>query len=143
MVRTGEVVTRQGDTLVVVFERPETCGNCGACLTRQCASVEVPGKADPGDMVEVSMPDKDIGSVSAITYLIPLGFLLAGLLLGAALHGPLGIGMDANLFAALAGGVCLIVGLCIVYGIDRTLRKRADWQPHIVAVHPKQAKLDT
>lgn len=138
MVRPGEVVEKKDGVLTVVFERPDACGNCNGCISKKCTNVELPGDAAVGDEVEVDLPDKNVVGASAIAYLIPLAMLIAGLLLGTALHGTLGIGMSSDLFAALAGGVCLGMGLLIVVGIDRVLRGRKDWQPRIVAVHPAQ-----
>lgn len=141
MVRPGEVVEKKDGLLTVVFERPSACGNCNGCLSKQCTNVELPGDAEVGDTVDVALPEKNIVRASAIAYVIPLLALLGGLLLGSLVHGPLGIAWNADLFAAAIGGVCLIIGLLIVYGIDRRLRKKADWQPRIVAVHPEAEKL--
>ncbi|MDL2318707.1 SoxR reducing system RseC family protein [Eubacteriales bacterium OttesenSCG-928-A19] len=136
MVRTGEVVDRADGVLTVVFERPASCENCNGCLSKQCTNVELPGEAEVGDSVDVALPDKNVVGASAIAYVIPLVMLIAGMLLGSALHGPLGIEWNQDLFAAAAAGVSLGIGLLIVHIIDRRLRKRADWQPHIVAVRP-------
>lgn len=137
MIRTGEVVERNEGLLTVVFERPAACTSCNGCLSKQCTNVELPGEAEVGDQVEVQLPDKSVVGASAIAYVIPLALLLAGLLLGSMLHGPLGVRMGQDLFAALAGGVSLGIGLLIVYGIDRRLRGRRDWQPRIVSVSPQ------
>lgn len=141
MTRTGEVVEKGEGMLTVVFERPAACENCNGCLSKQCANVELPGEADVGDRVDVALPDKNVVGASAIAYLIPLALLVAGLVLGAALHAPLGIGMQQDLFAAVVGGVLLILGLGIVRGIDQALRKKQSWQPRIVAVHPKNENI--
>lgn len=135
MVRSGEVVENNSGTLTVVFERPSACTNCNGCLSKQCTNVELPGAAEVGDTVDVALPDKNIVGASAIAYLIPLALFIAGLLLGGPLYGIMGINWNKDLFSAVAGGVLLGIGLLIVYGIDRRLRRRQDWQPHIVAVH--------
>lgn len=138
MVRNGEVVENQGGILTIVFERPAACENCNGCLSKQCVNLEIAGTAAVGDTVEVELPDKSVVASSAIAYLLPLGMLLAGLLLGNPLRALLQISMNADLFAAAAGVVCLLIGVAIVYIIDRRLRNRRDWQPRIVAVHPHQ-----
>lgn len=137
MVRTGEVVEKTGDVLSVVFERPEACTHCNGCIKKHCTRVDIPGQADVGDTVEVEMPEKSIVGASAIAYIVPLAALIAGLFIGYALHGPMGIGMDPNLFAAICGGICLALGLLGVYGIDRMLRGRKDWQPKVLTVHKR------
>lgn len=136
MVRTGEVVDREKGLLTVVFERPSACDNCKGCMNRQCTSIEIAGDAEIGDRVDVSMPEKRVVGASALAYLVPLAALIAGLVLGYALHGALGVSISADLFALALGGVCIAIGFLFVWGIDRRLRKRSDWQPRIVAVRP-------
>lgn len=135
MTQTGEVVESKGGTLTVVFERPAACGSCNGCMSRQCTNVEIPGEASVGEWVDVEMPEKNVVGASAIAYLIPLALLIAGLMLGAALHGPLGIGWSKDLFAALCGGVSFGIGLVIVRCADGFLRKKTGWQPRVIAVH--------
>lgn len=134
MIRSGEVEEKDGDLLTVVFERPEACGNCNGCLSKQCTNVTLPGVAEVGDEVEVALPDKNIVGASAIAYLIPLAMLIGGLFLGYGVYEPLGISMRVDVFAALCGGVLVGVGLGVVHGIDKRLRRKQAWQPRIVAV---------
>lgn len=135
MVRSGQVVENKGGLLTVVFERPEACGNCNGCLSKQCTNVELPGEAQVGDTVDVALPDKSVVKASALAYALPLALLVAGLVLGTLLHGPLGIPWSADMFALLCGGVLLIIGLLLAHGLDLRLRTKQDWQPKIVAVH--------
>ena len=141
MVRNGEVVEIKGDQLTIVFERPAACTNCNGCLSKQCTNVEIQGQAEVGDTVDVALPDKSVVGASAIAYLIPLVLLIVGLILGQVLYGPLGISFNKDLFTAVCGGVLLGMGLLVVYGVDKSLRNKQDWQPRIVAVHPHQEKL--
>lgn len=138
MVRTGEVVEKTGDILSVVFERPEACTHCNGCIKKNCTRVDIPGMADVGDTVEVEMPDKNVVGASAVAYIVPLALLIVGLFAGYALHGPLSITMDGNLFCALCGVVGLALGFLIVFAVDKTLQKRRDWQPQIVTIHKKE-----
>lgn len=135
MVRSGEVVEKKGELVTVVFERPEACTNCNGCLSKQCINVELPGQAEIGDSVEVSLPDHNVIGASAIAYLIPLAMMLAGLFLGSMLHAALGISMNPDVFTVLCGGVLLGIGLLIVKLIDRHLQGKQSWQPRIIAVH--------
>ena len=59
--------------------------------------------AKVGDRVEVEMPAQGLVKASMLAYLVPLGMLLLGIWLGMALHGSLGVGMDAELFGVLCG----------------------------------------
>ena len=140
-VRIGEVVEKKGDMLTVVFERPAACENCDGCLDKRCVSMEVAGGeaayARCGDQVEVAMPDRAVVKASALAYGTPLALLIAGLLLGAPVHAALGLAANPDLFAGALGAVALAVGLLIVYGADRRIRKGRSWQPRVVAVRSR------
>lgn len=140
MIRNGEVVEKHGGRLTVVFERPEACANCNGCLSKQCTNVMLAGEAEVGDEVAVALPDKNIVGASAIAYLIPLAMLIVGLFLGYWMQEALGISMRPDVFAALCGGVLLCMGLGVVHWIDKRLRRKRDWQPKIVSVHPGRVK---
>ena len=96
----------------------------------------MPGEANPGDRVEVEMPDTRVIKVSAMAYVIPLSMLLLGMLVFWAVHGLLNIAMEKELFSALGGGAFLLIALGILHLLDKRLRFRQQWQPRIVAVYP-------
>lgn len=138
MIRQGEVTEKNGELLAVVFERPQACKQCNGCMNHQCTRLEIAGDAEIGDVVEVELPDKSVVKASALMYLIPLAGLILGIALGTLLHAPLGIGIDKDLFCAGCGILVLAIGLFAVYGVDKWLRNKRDWQPSIVGVHKKQ-----
>ncbi len=141
MVRIGEVVEKTGDVLSVVFERPEACTHCSGCDMKQhCTRIDIRGEAEVGDTIEVDMPEKNVLGATAIAYIVPLAALIAGLLLGVALHGPLSIAMNSNLFCALTGIAAFAVGLLVVWMIDKSLRGKQGWEPRVVTVHKKKAE---
>ena len=129
---------RKGEAAIVVFDRPTACGECKGCFGDVCTRVELTVDAEVGDIIDVEMPDRSILSASAMAYLIPLALLLTGLLGGTALHGPLALPLDVNLFAAIAGFLLLAVGLAIVRIIDRSLRLKRQWQPRVLRVYKKE-----
>jgi positive regulator of sigma E activity len=135
MIREGRVLECVGDMVRVEFVRPADCGKCNACNGKQCR-ILLHGQANPGDRVEVEMPDTHMIKVSAMAYVVPLSMLLLGMLVFWTLHGLLDIGMEKELFSALGGGVFLLVALGILHLLDKRLRFRQQWQPRIVAIHP-------
>jgi len=139
MIRTGEVVEKADGVLSILFERPEACTHCNGCIKKHCNRVDIRGDAEVGDAIDVEMPDKSIVGASAISYIVPLILLLAGLFAGAGLHGPLAAAMDVNVFSALWGLIGLALGLLIVYAVDKSLRSRDSWQPKVVAVRKPEA----
>ena len=134
MIRTGEVVERNGEMAIVTFERPKACAGCNACMGNTCTRIELLTDANIGDTVDVEMPDKGILSASAMTYLIPLALLLMGLIGGTALHEPLGLPFNVNLFAAMLGFALLAVALAIVHRIDRSLARKKVFVPRLLRV---------
>lgn len=132
MVRVGRVVDRQADSLRVCFDRPEMCEKCGACLGKKHKElVTLRGDAQPGDTVEVEMPDAKVLKISAIMYVIPLLGLLFGLLIGQTIS-------QTDTGAAVGG----VLGLALSWGglilFDRKAAKKKQWQPRIIAVHPRK-----
>ncbi len=129
MIRTGRVVSKEGDRVLVCFERLEACQGCGACGGRKKDSlIAAYGEAGVGDAVDVEMPDAQIVKASFLMYLLPLGGFLAGLS-GAGAAFP---GRD---LAGMLGG---LAGMFLVWGclkaLDGKLSRKSPWQPRIVAV---------
>ena len=132
MIRTGRVVEAKDGSLKVCFDRPEMCASCGKCGAHGIHQelVTVQGEAQVGNWVQVEMPDAQIVKVSLIAYVIPLVFLMAGLVIGQNV-----LGTDA--WAAALGIGLMDVGLLIVRLIDRRLGGRPGWKPRLVNVLPE------
>lgn len=135
MIRSGTVVEKDGRALGVVFERPEMCAHCGGCLHKHCSRVQMIGDAELGDVVDVDMPDADVVKASALMYVVPVCAFLSGLGAGYLIHRTGRVAMAEDLFLALCGLAACAAGFLAVWLCDRQLRKKARWQPRIVAVH--------
>ncbi|MDR2658119.1 MAG: SoxR reducing system RseC family protein [Oscillospiraceae bacterium] len=135
MRREGVVVDRVGDMVQVQFERAESCKHCHACSGEECkAMLPVAGSANPGDVVEVEVPDAKIVQLSAMTYGLPLATLLAGVFLGGMIHRALRLAMNAELFSAMIGGALMLIGLLALHMLDNKWAFRTEFQPRIVSV---------
>lgn len=136
MLREGTVVERKSDRITVQFERPEACKQCGQCNGhRHAHRVEIGStQAEKGDTVQVEMPEGRVVRASMLAYLLPLGCMVAGLLLAGSIQPAIAPGLSQDLFAVL----CAIAGLSIAYGVmhalDRLLRQKPQWLPQIVSV---------
>lgn len=129
MIRVGQVLQVDGDILKVRIGRLESCKSCGMCDGgRQESIVFIKGKANPGDIVDVFMPDAKVLKVSAITYVMPLLGLVGGLAAGTAMFPQ---GELAALAVGLAG---LGLGFGAVKIADRRVSRFDQWQPRIIAV---------
>ena len=128
MIRTGEVIQAEGETLSVCFSRLQSCENCGMCGSGKDSVLVLTGKAKVGDMVEVEMPDAKVLKASIVTYLIPLIGLVIGLVTGSLLY-------PANDVTILIFGIIGFgLSMAVVKAIDRRLGQDSRWQPRIVAV---------
>ncbi len=127
MDQTGEVIEVNDGILTVRFLRPADCERCRACSGRMHqAQVMIPGKAEVGDRVVVRLPDGQVARASLLAYALPLGGLLAGLIVGWVLGG------DVPALIGAAVGLCLSF-LVLSLG-DRHRRGDNKWQPQLVAV---------
>lgn len=135
MTQNGLVVEKEEGRVLVAFDRPEACANCGACLRKNCTRTWIEGEAEVGDMVDVEMPAARVVGASALAYLLPLAGLVAGLFIGSALYEPMGVGMPKDFFTALCGLLTLAIAAFGVWRVDKRLRRKQSWKPQIVRVY--------
>ena len=82
MRRTGTVVKDESGALKLKITRPTECERCGMCK-EQSLLLDLPeGDFREGESVDVDMPADRVLKASALTYVMPLALLFAGLLLG-------------------------------------------------------------
>ena len=127
MIRCGKVVSAENGKIKVCFERPEMCAKCGQCGNISETLIEIEGTAEPGDLVEMDLPEGELLRVSAFAYVIPLLGLLLGLWIGDLLfHSEAG-----QAACALA---CTVLSSIIVILYDRSLKRKQKHVPKIVSI---------
>lgn len=90
MRRTGTVVRDENGALKLKVTRPTECERCGMCKA-QSILLDLPaGNFSEGDTVDVDMPADRVLKASALTYVMPLALMFAGLLLGEPISRALG-----------------------------------------------------
>ena len=131
MTNKGKVTEVNGDTLTIVFERHEACGDCHNCMmgSESCAkhTIKLKGKAEKDDIVEVELDASHVMMASALAYLVPFAGFIVGLFIGWAIFS------DNELLMAL----CAVLGTAAAYLVMRVLDKRLSkdrWEPRIVSV---------
>ena len=87
MTKFGEVIgyDPQSGVAVIRYTRPEACAKCGACGGKAQETVirlKTTEACRVGNWVKVELPDGRFLHAAALAYAVPLGLLLAGLLLG-------------------------------------------------------------
>ena len=135
MIRTGFVKSKKGDKLNVCFERPSSCEGCKGCakgLMRKSELLTVYGEAEIGDFVDVQMPENRVFQAALLAYALPLCVMIAGLVLGSALK----MNDTVTFVFAVIG---LAAGFACSRLAEKTLSKRKNWRPAIVAVHKNAA----
>jgi sigma-E factor negative regulatory protein RseC len=93
--------------------------------------IQIPGDAQVGDIVTVSMPEGQVAKASLLAYAMPLVGLLIGLFAGYALGGDI-----PAIIGAAAG---LGISVLILKVLDGRLRRDDRWTPRLVAVMKKQS----
>ncbi len=132
MEQTGEVIKVLDGLLTVQFCRPEACESCRACTgEKHKAMLQIPGDAQVGDIVTVSMPEGQVAKASLLAYAMPLVGLMAGLFTGYALGG--------DMPAVIGAAAGLMISVLILKLLDGRLRRDARWTPKLVSVMKKQA----
>ena len=136
MNRIGVVKSCKGNILKVCFDRPEGCAGCKGCEKGFMSPTElltVFGKAEPGDLVSVRIPENKTLSAALLAYGLPLLLLLAGLFIAS------GAGLADGLIL-----LCALAGMVIGYGIskliEKQLRGHGDWCPTVEKIINKGMK---
>lgn len=127
MSELGQVVEKKDGHVVVLLERKDACGKCNAC------TVGIESKdmfleafndcdAEEGDIVGVSLSQSNFLKAVGIMYIIPLIAMLAGLGIGAALAGV--VGLDAEVSALVFGFLFLAGTFLFIKANDKRFNKR-------------------
>ena len=139
MIRIGTVTKKEDHGVRVCFDKMSACAGCSGCGRAQ-KTTEIlvrGGIAEIGDGVSVRMPEGRVLRLSALVYIFPLIFLIAGLMLGSALS------QGRESIMLLYGFLLLALSLIIVKIADVTLGKKAGWHPDIVEVNPEIEQEDS
>lgn len=117
------VIGLEGGMARVEVARKSMCDNCeqeGACHTLldsgrdTQALVHNPAGAKPGDTVEIAVGEGILVRGSLILYILPLVFMLAGILLALWVKGKMGWGISDDILALLSALAGLVVSVPLV-----------------------------
>ncbi|NLA04736.1 MAG: SoxR reducing system RseC family protein [Firmicutes bacterium] len=140
--RIGTVKEIKGENAIVHLRRHLSCENCGRCggilgaEDRRDHYVEVsnPLMAQKGQNVLIEIDDRRALFIAFLLYLVPLGGLVAGILLGFKLSGILGWGNYRELFAAAVGFVLMALIFGGISLWDRRVKRGGRFRPVITAL---------
>ncbi|OWZ83148.1 SoxR reducing system RseC family protein [Natranaerobius trueperi] len=86
-VKSGRVMKISDDEILVLIQNHSTCSKCGACSDGKKSNENTiwakdNKNAEVGDFVEIEIPEKNLLKVSILLYLVPIIFLLIGIIIG-------------------------------------------------------------
>jgi sigma-E factor negative regulatory protein RseC len=141
MEQYGLVTENKGETAMVNLQRHITCERCGRCgilsgSNRREIIVEAlnPIKAEEGQRVVLESDDRRIIFISFMLYMVPIGGLLAGIMLWLRFAGALGFEGNQELMAAAAGFAMMALVFVVIRIWDRRVRGNDDYKPVITAL---------
>ncbi|MDD2648128.1 MAG: SoxR reducing system RseC family protein [Eubacteriales bacterium] len=130
MIRTGEVIKSENDSVLIKFSRPTACGKCGMCPKSQREfSLLLSGNYPIGELLDVKLTDGKIAAASVLSYVFPLSMLLAGLALGYVLF------PNNELIIALCAFLMLAVSYLVLLLTEKKRRGSGKWRAEIVGIH--------
>ena len=130
MIRTGEVIKSENDSVLIKSSRPTACGKCGMCPKSQREfSLLLSGNYPIGELLDVKLTDGKIAAASVLSYVFPLSMLLAGLALGYVLF------PNNELIIALCAFLMLAVSYLVLLLTEKKRRGSGKWRAEIVGIH--------
>lgn len=141
----GKIVKVNNNEAVISIRRSSACDRCGAC-EMGCREEEmlltVPNtlNGNVGDYIELELSDLQILKASAITYFIPLGALLLGVLAGY-LIAPL-LGINWEILGSVIGIAFTAVAFLIIRSLEPTFKKGNKYTPQMINIIRNSMKGD-
>jgi sigma-E factor negative regulatory protein RseC len=134
----GLVIENRGETAVIRLQRHLTCESCGRCgimsgSNKREIIVEAlnPLQAEAGRRVILETDDRQLLFISFILYLVPLGGLVAGIVLWLGIAGFFGLEGNQELAAAAAGFGLMAVVFFFIRLWDRRVKDDQKYKPII------------
>ncbi len=141
MEQYGLVLENKGKTASVHIQRHLACANCGKCgilsgSGRRDVTIDAlnPIKAEAGQKVVLESEDRQVIFVSFILYLVPLGALVAGIVLGLRLAEYLGLAAEQELVGVASGFALMIMVFFLIRKWDRLVKDDPKYKPVITAL---------
>ncbi len=141
MEQYGLIIENKGETAMVNLQRHLTCENCGRCgilsgSNRREIIVEAlnPIKAEEGQRVTIESDDRQILFISFMLYLVPIGGLLAGILIWTRIAEKLSLNGNQDLAAAGFGLALMAVIFLFIRTWDRKVKDDPKYKPVITGL---------
>ena len=141
MEQYGLVIENRGETALVSLQRHLACESCGRCgilsgSNKRDITVEAlnPIKAEAGQRVTIESDDRQVLFISFMLYLVPLGALVAGIVIWLSIAATLGLEKNQELLAAAAGLGLMAVVFFLIRLWDRRVKDDPRYKPVITGL---------
>lgn len=141
MEQYGLVIESLNETAIVSLQRHLICESCGRCgllsgSNKRDITVEAlnPIKAKEGQRVVLESDDRQVLFISFMLYLVPLGGLVAGILLWLGIAPFLGLEGNQELVAAAAGIALMAIVFYFIRTWDRRVKDDPRYKPVITGL---------
>lgn len=139
MKQCGQIIRLMDDTAKVKMQRHSSCAGCNACkmgATEKPIELEAlnPLMAKEGDWVEVEMDNQHVLSAAFMMYMIPLLFLIFGVLVGHVFLEAIGIGEFQELLTAIIAFLFTALAYLILNRSEKKKSFKEKMLPQIVDI---------
>lgn len=122
----------------VLMKKHSACGDCGACQhgkenmkLKIIAANEI--SAHVGDQVEVDMETQQVLGAAFIVYVIPLFFLIAGIVSGNYFFNEIGVS-NSEIYSALAGFILMGLSFVVIRTFEKSFQGDKKYLPTITKI---------
>lgn len=141
MEQYGQVIENRGETARVSLQRHLACASCGKCAAlggskRRQVTIEAlnPLKVEAGRRVMLESDDRQVLFIAFMLYIVPLGGLVAGILLGLRAAPVIFPGRAGDLVAVAFGLILMALVFLLIRIWDRRVKDDPRYKPVITEI---------
>jgi sigma-E factor negative regulatory protein RseC len=131
-----KVRNRKAEIRLLKISACSRCEHHGSCevFSGEAKVIEVPNdlKAEVGDHVEISMPERSLMKISLLVYFFPIVALIVGACAGQAWAASLN--MPSTLAAIVGGGLAMASTFLVLRWFDRSGRLKDEYHPRMTRI---------
>ncbi len=137
MEQYGIITETRGDNAAVNLQRHLICGECGKCgimsESKRSITIEAhnPIRAEKGQRVVIESDDRQVAFLAFMLYIVPLGGLVAGILLWMQFAGNLGFAGILELQAVAFGFALMAFIFFLIRRWDKKVKDDPQYKPVI------------
>ncbi|AOT72833.1 SoxR reducing system RseC family protein [Geosporobacter ferrireducens] len=133
----------KGNKAGILMNKHAACGDCGACqhgkenMSLTITAINEVG-AEVGDMVEVNMETQDVLGAAFIIYVIPLFFMIIGVVGGNFLLNKIGFIGNIEVYSAVIGFILMTLSFITIRMFEKKFKANRKYIPEITKIIGRQ-----